>query len=142
MFITQFEPFSGTGGLGNRVFRNYYRNKDENDDLAFVPKVNTRVDESSYYLDMDLPGIEKEKIQINLKDNILTVSGERNFKEEVQEENYHRVETHFGTFSRSFSLPEDVDTEKINAKNENGVLEIVLPKLEQMIEKTKQIQIT
>jgi HSP20 family protein len=70
------------------------------------------------------------------------VSGERKVKSEVKEENYYKIESSFGQFSRSFSLPEEIDVENIHAESENGVLEIVLPKLEKAkIDKVKKIEI-
>jgi HSP20 family protein len=91
---------------------------------------------------VDLPGMKKEDINIQIEDNKLLISGERKVKEEIKEENYYKVESSFGTFSRSFSLPEDIDIENIHAESRNGVLEIVVPKVEvQKVDKTKKIAI-
>lgn len=79
-------------------------------------------------LQLAAPGLTKEDFNIELKDNLLTVSGERKFTNEKKEKNYHSIERQYGSFSRSFSLPENVDGEKINAKYNHGILELTFPK--------------
>jgi HSP20 family protein len=108
----------------------------------FSPAINTREGEYAYHIEVDLPGMKKEDINIQIEDSTLVVSGERKIKKEMKEENYYKIESSFGTFSRSFSLPEDVDVENIHAESEDGVLEIVVPKLEKAkIDKVKKIEI-
>ncbi len=107
----------------------------------FVPAVNTREDDHTYVIELDLPGIRKEDIEITTEDNILTVSGERKRKEEVKEEDYYKMESLYGTFSRSFTLPEKVDVEKIHAEAKDGVLEVVIPKQEEKEKQPKKIEI-
>ena len=102
----------------------------------FVPKVDIIENENSYELQLAVPGLNKEDFNIEVKDNFLTVSGERKFSEEKKDRNYHSIETQFGAFSRSFSLPENVNTSKINAKYNNGILELVIPKDEKKELKT------
>jgi HSP20 family protein len=80
--------------------------------------------------------MNKDEFKIDLNDNYLTISGERKFTKEKKDDNYHSIETQYGTFSRSFALPENVDAAKINAKYENGILEINVPKDEKKILKT------
>jgi HSP20 family protein len=83
-----------------------------------------------------VPGVNKEDFKIDLNDNYLTISGERKFKRESKEgNNVHSVETQYGTFSRSFTLPENVDSAKISAKYNNGILEVIVPKDEKKIVK-------
>lgn len=129
MLITPYNPFREIRELENRLFGRHNIQKAEQGVSAFTPSVNTREGEYAYHVDVDLPGVKKEDIHIDLKDNILTISGERNFKDEVKEEDYYKVETSFGKFSRSFTLPEDADVENINASSDAGVLEVVIPKL-------------
>ena len=128
MLITPYNPFREIREIENRLFGDRAMTNEENV-TTFTPSVNTREGEFAYHVDIDLPGVKKEDIKVDLKDNVLTVSGERNFKEEVREEDYYRVETRFGKFSRTFTLPDDADIENIDASSENGVLEIVIPKL-------------
>ena len=103
---------------------------------SFVPKVDIVENEKSFELQMAVPGMNKEEFKIDLNDNLLTVSGERKFTKDKKENNFHSIETQYGSFSRSFELPENVDSSKINAKYENGILEITLPKDEKKILKT------
>jgi HSP20 family protein len=109
--------------------------------VDFVPAVNTREGKDAYYVDVDLPGVEKEDVDISVDKNILTVSGKRETKEEIKKDDYYRIESAYGTFSRSFTLPENVDVDKIKATNEDGVLEIVIPKQEVVKDTTKKIEI-
>ena len=108
----------------------------------FSPTVNTREGEFAYHVEVDLPGIKKEDIDIKVEDNTLVVSGERKVRDEVKEDDYYKVESSFGTFSRSFSLPEEVDIENIHAESEDGVLEVIIPKLKTVeADKVKKIEI-
>lgn len=95
---------------------------------AFVPKVDVLENEQAFEIHFAVPGLNKEDFNIELKDNYLTVSGERKFSNEKKDKNYHSIETSYGSFSRSFSLPENVDASKINAKYDKGILELTIPK--------------
>lgn len=111
--------------------------------MIFLPTINTREGEYAYHIEVDLPGIKKEDVDIKIEDNTLVVSGERKVKNEIKEDEYYKIESSFGKFSRSFSLPEEVDVENIHAESKDGVLEIVLPKLEDAkADKVKKIEIT
>jgi len=103
---------------------------------AFLPKVDVIENETAYELHVAAPGLSKEDFNIELNDNYLTVSGERKFSNEKNEKNYHSIETQYGSFSRSFALPENVDTTKISAKYNNGILELSIPKDEKKALKT------
>jgi HSP20 family protein len=100
---------------------------------TFVPKVDVIENETSFELQVAAPGMTKEDFNIEVKDNYLTVSGERKLTNEKKENNFHSIETQYGSFSRSFSLPENVDGTKINAKYTNGILELTLPKDEKKV---------
>ena len=110
-------------------------------DIAFVPSVNTREANDAYYIEVDLPGVKKEDIDIKVDENILTISGVRKLKEEQKEEEFYKVESMYGKFERSFSLPEDVDVDNIQAHSQNGVLEIKIPKVQKVENKPKKIEI-
>ena len=86
-----------------------------------------------------MPGINKEDIHIDIKDNTLTIKGDKKFEDKVSKDNYMRVERKYGTFSRSFALSENVDPEGIKANYKDGVLEVTLPKKEEA--KPKQIDV-
>lgn len=95
---------------------------------TFVPKVDIIENEKNFEVLVAVPGMKKEDFNIELKDNMLTISGERKFSEEKKDKNFHSIETQYGSFSRSFSMPENVDASKINAKYNEGILELVIPK--------------
>ncbi len=109
---------------------------------ADLMQPNVTVDESeqAYLVCVDVPGVRKEDIKVDMSDNILTVSGERKHQDEVKEGRSHLYERSFGKFRRSFTLPSTVDTEHIEANVEDGVLRIVLPKSEQSKPRTIQVQ--
>lgn len=134
MFLTQFDPFKQMKDLE----RSLYTYPKTNEGVSgFVPVVNTREGEFAFHIDVDLPGVKKDDIKVDVHKNLLTISGERKTKEEVKEEDYYKVETSFGKFSRSFTLPENADIENIEASSQDGVLEVVVPKLS--VEKHKKI---
>ena len=103
---------------------------------SFVPKVDIIEDEKAFEIHLAVPGMSKEDFKIDLKDNQLTVSGERKFRNGVEEKNYRSVETQYGAFSKIFVLPENVNAERIEAKYNNGILELVVPKDEKKLLKT------
>ena len=100
---------------------------------GFVPKVDVIENEKDYEIHVAVPGVTKDDFKIDLNENYLTISGERKLSKEKKENNFYSLETQYGTFSRSFSLPENVDGTKISAKYENGILEIVVPKDEKKV---------
>lgn len=103
---------------------------------TFVPKVDFMETEKAFELHVAAPGLNKEDFKIDLNDNVLTVSGERKFKDEKNEKNFYSLETSYGSFSRSFSLPDNVDSKKITAAYNNGILELTIPKDEKKVLKT------
>jgi HSP20 family protein len=103
---------------------------------SFVPKVDIIETEKAFELHVAVPGMNKEDFKIDVNDNYLTISGERKFMHEKNEDYFRSFETQFGSFGRSFSLPEQVDANKITAKYNNGVLEVVIPKDEKKTLKT------
>ena len=122
-------------------FFNSFEKEEAKELFDFTPAVNTREGKEAYHVDIDLPGIKKEDVEINVDKNLLTISGKRETKDEVKEEDYYRIESNYGSFSRSFTLPEKVDVENIRAASDNGVLEIIIPKLKVLKDSTKKIEI-
>jgi HSP20 family protein len=104
--------------------------------LSFVPSVDVLEDEKGYDVQVAVPGMNKEDFKVDVSDNVLTVSGERKMKRETRNDGVYSVETQYGKFARSFTLPEDVDSSKIKAKYSNGILEIRIPKDEKKALKT------
>lgn len=127
MLLTRFDPFRQMREL-EKSFYNYPSNEGVS---GFIPVVNTREAENAFHIDVDLPGVKKDDIKVDLQKDVLTISGERKTREEIKEEDYYKVETSFGKFSRSFTLPDNADTEHIEAKTVDGVLEVTIPKLDE-----------
>ncbi|MFQ5344807.1 MAG: Hsp20/alpha crystallin family protein [Mariprofundus sp.] len=96
----------------------------------WAPRVDIRETDDALLVQAELPGIDKKDIHLEVKDGVLTLSGERRYEKDVKEENVHRVERAYGRFSRSFSLPTNVDADKVNASMKDGVLKVRLPKRE------------
>jgi HSP20 family protein len=106
----------------------------------FTPHVDTAETEDSYEIEVSLPGLKKEEIDIDFQDGRLTISGERKFSDEKKTKKYHMLESQFGSFSRSFYLPDSINSEAIDAEFEDGVLRITVPKEMRKIAK-QQIRI-
>lgn len=104
-------------------------------------KVDVSEDEEAIYIDADMPGMKKEEVKISMDEDVLTISAERTHEEEQKKKDYHRVERSYGSMSRSFSLGENVDLENVDAKYDNGVLRIVVPKKEPTEKKAKEIEV-
>ena len=94
----------------------------------WVPAIDLVETADSLVLKADLPGLTEDDVEIEVKDNVLTISGERSSEQEDKAENYHRVERSYGSFSRSLTLPEGVDPESVKAEFDNGVLQVTVPK--------------
>jgi HSP20 family protein len=92
------------------------------------PRVDVRETEIEFLIHADLPGLDKEQVNIELDNGTLTITGERNFEKKEENEQYHRIERGYGRFMRTFSVPENLDPATISAKFEKGVLEVSVPK--------------
>jgi HSP20 family protein len=106
---------------------------------SWNPVVDVYDNDDSIVIKAELPGIDKEGIEIDVKDRVLTLKGERSSESEVKDDNYYRRERSFGKFERAFNLPADVDPDKIKADYKDGVLKIDIPKPEE--KKPRQITI-
>jgi HSP20 family protein len=126
----------------NRVFDDpFFRIGRLDDDSMGMwnPKVDLYEKDDNFVIKAELPGVDKKDITIDLKDRVLTLSGERSYDNEVEEENYYRRERSYGKFQRAFTLPADVDSDKIKAEFKDGVLQVEVPKPEE--QKPKQVTI-
>src|SRR6516162_9143459 len=142
-YLTRFEPFRELVNFQNqmnRIFQDYGRGSDELlTSGTFVPPVDIYEDEHSINLKLEVPGIDEKDLDIKLENNTLTVRGERKFEKEEKEENFHRIERRYGAFARSFTLPNTVDPENVQASYENGIVKITLAKRAEA--KPKQIKV-
>ena len=100
---------------------------------TFYPKTDVAETEKAFEIQLAVPGMNKEDFKLELNEKYLTISGERKFNEEKKDRSFHTIETYYGSFSRSFKLPENVDASKINANYNNGILEVTLPKDEKKL---------
>ena len=130
-------------GRFNRLFDDPFFSLDRMADESGLGSWNPAVDlyekDDHYMIKAELPGVDKNDIKIDLKDRLLTLSGERTYDNEVKEENYYRRERSYGKFQRAFTLPADVDSDKIKAEFKDGVLEIEVPRPEE--KKAKQVTV-
>jgi HSP20 family protein len=120
----------------------FFRSGGETEDLsmgAWYPAVDMFDDDNKIVIKAELPGLDKKDISVDLKDRVLTLSGVRNYDNEVKEENYYRRERVTGSFKRSFHLPADVESDQIKADFKDGLLKIEIPKPEE--QKPKQITV-
>jgi len=145
MSITRWEPFRGLNTLQeqvNRLFEDSFaHNRSGQAELAsWAPAVDIFETQNELVVKADLPDVQEKDIDVRVENNTLTIRGERKFSNEVHEDNYLRVERAYGSFSRSFSLPNTVNTEGIRADYRNGVLTVSMPKREET--KPKQIKIS
>jgi len=142
--LTRWDPFREFSTLQdrmNRLFRDSFGEGRE-EALAtttFAPAVDVYEDEHNVTLKIEVPGIDEKDIDVRVENNQLTVSGERKFEKEEKEENYRRVERQYGSFTRTFTLPNTVDTDSISANYEKGILKIKLAKKAEA--KPKQIKV-
>lgn len=107
--------------------------------VFFTPRVDVLEKQTQFEVHLALPGLKKEDINISIEKNTMTVSGERKMKSENKEDKFHMVENFYGKFSRSFTLPENVEVSKIEGSFEDGMLTITLPKAEVKQNTTKVV---
>ncbi|MEW6369181.1 MAG: Hsp20/alpha crystallin family protein [Acidobacteriota bacterium] len=145
MAIVRWEPFREMLGLQdrvNRMMQDLWRWDRPAADVqagAWSPAVDIYETGSDIVVKAELPEVDKKDIKISIESNTLTLQGERRVEKEIKEEDYHRIERSYGSFSRSFTLPVTVDQEKVQADYKDGVLRITLPKKPE--HKPKQIAV-
>ena len=134
MALVRWDPIRELDSLQgdmNRLFDRFFEGRGTNGGRRWIPAMDLLETEDHLVLRGDLPGLTEEDVDIEIKDNVLTVSGERKAESEEKSEGFYRVERSFGSFSRSLTLPQGVSAEKVDAKFDNGVLEVRIPKPEE-----------
>lgn len=145
MAIIRWDPFRDMVTLRekmNRLFDDTVTARGEDKDMitsSWSPAVDIYETENELVLSAEVPGIDEKDIEIKIDDGTLSIRGERKFEKETKEENYHRIERAYGSFFRSFSLPNYIDQEGIRAEHEDGVLKIHMPKRAESKPKTVKI---
>jgi HSP20 family protein len=142
--LTRWDPFREFSTLQdrmNRVFRDSFGEgrEDALTGSSFAPAIDVYEDEHNVTLKIEVPGIDEKDIDVRIENNTLTVHGERNFEKEEKEENFRRIERQYGSFTRSFTLPNTLDPEQVSANYDKGVLKIKLAKRAEA--KPKQIKV-
>ena len=148
MAIVRFEPFRGMTATQNQ-FDRFLREafspaagEGEVSTRTWAPPVDIYENGDNLVLKAELPGINPDDVEIRVEDNTLYLKGERKFEKEVKEQSYHRVERSYGAFTRTFSLPNSVDADKVTANYKDGVLTLTMPKKEEAKPKTIKINVT
>ena len=151
MAIEKWRPFRGLWNIHDeidRMFEDFFGRavsperalRERTTELAhWTPDLDLAETDNEYIVKADLPGLKQDEIKISIRDDVLTIKGERKSEKEEKGKNYHRVERSYGAFARSIELPAKVQGDKIKASYKEGVLEIVLPKSEEA--KPKEISI-
>lgn len=145
MNLVRWNPWRDMSTLQHRinhVFNEPFFRSGDDDELSlgsWYPAVDMFDDDDKIVIKAELPGMEKKDISVDIENRVLTLSGERNYDNEVKEENYYRRERATGRFKRVFNLPADVDSDQIKADFKDGVLKVEIPKPEE--QKPKQITV-
>ena len=146
MAIVRWDPFRDVATLQDRINRifneSFGGSRDLNDEVGLYdwrPPVDIYETDDGIVLKAELPGINKEDVSVEVKDNVLTLKGERLLDPDIKDENYYRKERSFGKFNRSFSLQEQIKPDLIKASFKNGVLTVEIPRPEE--EKPKQVTV-
>jgi HSP20 family protein len=106
------------------------------------PAVDVFETDQNLVVKAELPGIDPKEVEIRVENNTLFLKGQRKFENEVKEENYHRIERSYGSFTRTFALPGSIDAEKVSADYKSGILTLTLPKREEAKPKTIKISVS
>jgi HSP20 family protein len=144
MAIVRWKPFGDLmesfEELERRMRKHYGEEQSESETLVWAPRVDIKETENELVVHAEVPGMKKEDFCVNMKEGVLSISGEKRSEEKTEGDNWHRIERVFGRFQRSFYIPTDVDDKKIKAAYKDGILTITLPKREEA--KRKEIPIS
>ena len=144
MTLVRWDPFRELTTLQNRMNRLFgdtlSHGTGENSFQTWVPAVDIFERGDDLVLRAELPGVDKDGLDLRVEGNVLTLHGERRRDDSVSEESYHRVERSYGSFTRSFTLPNTVDGTRIEANYRDGILEVVLPKAEDALPKRIEVK--
>jgi HSP20 family protein len=148
MAIVRWEPFRdvfSTQDRFNRLFNQTLTQmfgEDEGKLGTWSPAVDVFETDQNIVVKAELPGVDPKDVEIRVENNTLFLKGQRKFENEVKEENYHRIERSYGSFTRTFELPGSIDAEKVSAEYKSGVLTLTLPKREEAKPKTIKINVS
>lgn len=148
--MSRWNPFKEVEELEKRLSQLLGRNApagstDKNEAITVAqwsPVVDISEDDKEYAIKAELPDVKKEDIKLNVHDDVLTITGERKYEKEEKGKKYHRIERAYGSFVRSFTLPEDADGTKVTAEYKDGMLNVRLPKSEKAKPKTIEVKVS
>lgn len=143
MTLIKFEPLKEFESFQNQIKKYFddFPSFGVNFENSFSPRIDISEKNDKILVEAEIPGVKKDDLKITLQDNILTIKGEKKKEEEHKENNYYRCERSYGSFSRSFTLPVEVSTEKVDAKFNDGMLKIELKKVEPKKAQEKLIEL-
>ena len=141
MSLVRWEPLREVDDFF-RHYAPFFGRLQRGDGNSWTPMADITETEKEYLIKADLPEVKKEDLKIHLENDVLTISGERRQEKETNEQNQIRVERSYGSFTRSFSLPSNVNAEAIKAECKDGVLSVRIPKVEEAKQKARAIEIT
>lgn len=143
MTLIKFEPLKELESFENQIkkYFNDFPSFGVNFENSFSPRIDISEKEDKLKVEAEIPGVKKEDLKITLQDNILTIKGEKKKENESKDNNYYRCERSYGTFSRSFTLPVEVNTDKVEAKFNDGMLIVELVKSEPKKAQEKLIEL-
>ena len=145
MSIVRYDPFRDLRSLQDEVNRLFSTNLSRTFDDegmargAWNPSVDIYENKDHIVLEAELPGMKREDFDLSIENNVITLRGERRFEKQDEGDNFHRVERSYGSFSRSFTLPQTVQTDHVTAEYRNGVLRVTMPKREEV--KARRIEV-
>ena len=138
--LSVYNPFREFESLANRLFQQNAVSR-TGESRPWVPQVDVTEDETAYTITTDLPDVPKDAVKVTVEDGVLTVRGERKWEKKTENTKVHLVERSYGSFTRSFRLPEDACGEKVSATFKEGVLKVVLPKREEAKPRQVEVQV-
>ena len=130
MSIVAWDPFRDIDQMFNRYSRGAEVNRSNTNVAEWTPLVDIYEADGKFLVRTELPGVDKDDVSVSIDENLLTIKGKKHFIEAKDGEKWKRVETQYGEFSRSFTLPENIDADKVSAAYKDGVLELSVPKIE------------
>jgi len=138
--ISAYNPFREFDALANRLFHQSQPTR-SGESRPWVPQVDITEDETAYTITTDLPEVPKEAVRVTVEDGVLTVRGERKWEKKSDTTKVHLVERTYGSFTRSFRLPDDAAGDQVSASFKEGVLKVILPKREETKPRQVEVQV-
>ena len=147
--LTRWDPFKEMDDLQKRLTSIFglapQRAANGKEDMTvaqWLPLVDITEDDKEYLIKAELPEVKKDAVKVTVENGVLTISGERRFEKEEKDKKYHRIERAYGSFTRSFSVPDDADDAKVGAEFKDGVLTVRLAKSEKARPKSIEVKVS